>query len=104
MTKKTKHRHWRIKILRKHPRCMVCGAIKNREAHHLNDASHHPNERYDIDNGVTLCRNHHTMFHTVFMYGFRSKCVAKDYYDFIEMIDKLRLEFQEEMILKIKGI
>ena len=104
MTHQTKHKYFRRKVLRIYPKCVVCGTKENLDVHHKNDASHHPKQKYFVKNGVTLCGKHHVMFHTVFMYGFRSKCIKKDFDDFMEMISKLKIEWKEEIIRKVKEI
>ncbi|MBF7029658.1 hypothetical protein [Staphylococcus kloosii] len=58
-------------------KCRVCGAEKNKVAHHLNSYHAFPDERYDINNGVTLCRKHHKEFHT--QYGYRNN--TKEQFD-----------------------
>jgi len=104
MTHSTLHRHWRVKIIRKYPRCVICGTIKSREAHHLKDASHHPKDKYDPDNGVTLCRKHHVWLHTVFLDGFHEKCIEKDFNDFIELYGKIKFETIDMITNQIKEI
>lgn len=42
-------------------------------AHHLNSWNTHPNERFKLDNGVTLCEECHTDFHKKFGYGNNTK-------------------------------
>jgi hypothetical protein len=61
-------RAWReIVFERDNFTCLICGQRGGRlQAHHL-DAYHWCVERrYDIDNGVTLCRDDHIAFHTMF--------------------------------------
>lgn len=43
--------------------CVICGHNSKCVAHHLDSYMAHPDKRYDVDNGVTLCRPHHIEFH-----------------------------------------
>ena len=52
--KAREYRLWRIAVIRKDKRCVVCGSIKHRQAHHLNNGSYFKEERFDVDNGVVL--------------------------------------------------
>lgn len=58
-----KHRDWFT--------CKVCGESKSDEmnAHHLNGWNWCEEGRYDIDNGVTLCKSCHDDFHVKYGYG-----------------------------------
>ena len=42
------YRIWRAKVIRRDKRCVICGSIKNRQAHHLNHGSYFPDERFDV--------------------------------------------------------
>lgn len=41
-------------------KCAYCGAKDNLESHHI-FSRRHAITKYDMDNGVTLCKYHHTM-------------------------------------------
>lgn len=47
---------WKISVFRrdKHT-CQRCGSKRNNEAHHIKNFSTHLEDRFDIENGVTLC-------------------------------------------------
>ena len=79
------YRVWRAKVIRRDKRCVVCGSIKHRQAHHLNSGSYFPDERYDIKNGVCLCSECHMNFHNNFKNSYREKCTKKDFYNFIDL-------------------
>ena len=51
--------------------CQVCGDNKggNLNAHHLNAWNAFPEQRFDLDNGVTLCTDCHKEFHSQYGYG-----------------------------------
>ena len=79
------YRVWRAGVIRKHPRCVVCGSMHRRQAHHLNNGSHHPDERFDIDNGVTLCQKCHSKFHNDFIGSYKKKCTKNDWKNFVDL-------------------
>lgn len=51
-------------------KCVVCGKSKptKLEAHHLDSYLAHKDSRFEVNNGVTLCRSHHTDFHKKYGY------------------------------------
>lgn len=44
-------------------RCVICGSTDNLDAHHIIPKRTHPEFEFKVENGVTLCREHHTMVH-----------------------------------------
>ncbi len=58
-------RIWREKIFeRDNYICQNCGKKNcNLNAHHLNNFSEYPDLRFDLDNGITLCRECHLKIH-----------------------------------------
>lgn len=66
-----RYRKWRLHVLeRDNFTCQSCGARpKILHAHHLKPFSTHPNLRYDIDNGLTLCPACHLEAHGGCWYG-----------------------------------
>ena len=50
--------------------CQVCHDKRggNLEAHHLNSYTDFPEERYDLSNGITLCKSCHGRFHHAYTY------------------------------------
>ena len=51
--------------------CRRCGSDKggNLVAHHLNGWSDYPGQRFDINNGITLCEGCHKSFHSAYGFG-----------------------------------
>ena len=47
--------------------CQKCG-VRGRilHAHHIQNFHSHPELRFAIDNGITLCKGHHTEFHKIY--------------------------------------
>ena len=55
---------WRRNILEKYNyKCDKCNSKDNIQTHHLYNWSSHPEKRFDIDNGVCLCKKCHDEFH-----------------------------------------
>lgn len=70
---KLEYKDWIKKIFdRDKYTCMYCskkGNGKNLNAHHLNGYNWCVNQRYDVNNGVTLCEKCHKNFHSLYGYG-----------------------------------
>lgn len=68
-------RIWRKEIfMRDNHTCQICyekGGELN--AHHLNGYNWHESGRYDINNGVTLCKKCHLEFHSKYGYGYNTE-------------------------------
>ena len=61
------NKNWRREVYERDGfKCVLCESNKNIEAHHLASFTRFPDLRYEIDNGVTLCRAHHKEFHSSF--------------------------------------
>lgn len=76
------YRRWRIKVIRRDKRCVICGSMKRRAAHHLNHATFFPKERYHMRNGVCLCGDCHEQFHNNYKRSTRQKCTKYDFDNF----------------------
>lgn len=56
------YRDWRIKVFKRDKfKCQMpgCNSSKNLQAHHIMKWSTASALRYEVSNGITLCRNHH---------------------------------------------
>jgi len=79
-------------------RCVICGSLKNRQAHHKNSWKYFPLERYDVDNGVTLCGTDketgvigcHVIFHTSYKKSYNQKSTKKDFDNFVELLQRIK--------------
>jgi hypothetical protein len=78
--------------------CVICGrkgvAVN---AHHLNAWASHPDERYDVDNGVTLCVFHHEDFHD--KYG-KGKNTREQFEEYREIAEALIKAANEDALIK----
>ena len=81
MTNKDSINNWRNQVYqRDNHTCQLCnnrGGTLN--AHHLNAWNAYPDERFDIDNGITLCTDCHTTFHKEYGYGNNTKEQFNEY-------------------------
>ena len=84
------YRIWRIRVIRRDKKCVVCGSIKNRQAHHLNSYRYFKNDRYKEYNGVCLCKNCHINFHTNYKRSFRQKCTKEDFINFLYLMKNIK--------------
>lgn len=60
------YREWRKSVFeRDNYTCQQCGSRKSGtlNAHHIKDWKHYPELRYDVSNGVTLCKDCHQKLH-----------------------------------------
>ena len=77
-----KYREWRLSVFKRDKyTCQCCGDNKggNLRAHHLRSYDLHENERYNIDNGITLCEICHKDFHNKYGYGNNTEEQFKEY-------------------------
>lgn len=64
------YRHWKKSILKRdNYTCQLCGSIKFIHVHHIMEFSKYPNDRFNIDNGIALCRTCHIQIHKNKYYG-----------------------------------
>lgn len=63
-------REWRTSVFhRDNYRCRACGGGGYLQAHHIEAWAHAIALRFDVDNGVTLCRSCHAAFHSAYGSG-----------------------------------
>lgn len=63
--------------------CQACGSEENLVAHHLNSYKSDKENRYNLENGITLCRECHTDFHCNFMGDYRQPCTPEDFEQYL---------------------
>lgn len=59
-----KYKKWKKNVLeRDNHKCRICGVEKKLVVHHIKHFADNIKERYDINNGITLCENCHKKVH-----------------------------------------
>lgn len=73
---------WRTSVFaRDKYRCQCCGNKNGYghtvelHAHHINNWKDYPKQRYDVDNGITVCSKCHMLFHSI--YGKRNNDISQ---------------------------
>lgn len=54
---------WSIKVKERDKECLVCGIKENLNAHHMIYKSTMPQLQYNMNNGISLCKDHHAECH-----------------------------------------
>ena len=86
------YRNWRKAVLeRDGHKCVITGATTKLHAHHLNHSTYFPDERFDVENGVTVTSVFHLIFHIIFMRGYRKKCTVKDWERMVRFIKYFKI-------------
>ena len=67
--------------------CLKTGVYLN--SHHMNSWDMFVKERYDLDNGVTLCYNCHDLFHSIYGRGRNTKFQFKEFRETIGIIKQV---------------
>lgn len=75
-------RRWKVAVKKRDGCCVVCESKKILEAHHLYDFNNNKDMRYEVENGVTLCKSCHAEFHS-WMGGYRVPCTPADFRNFL---------------------
>lgn len=58
------YKEWRNAVFKRDGyKCQECGGGRNIQAHHIKSWAKHPESRFDVDNGVTLCIDCHANQH-----------------------------------------
>ena len=88
--KSKEYRIWRAQVIRRDTKCVVCGTLKNHQAHHINHSRYFPELRFNPENGVVLCEVCHRQFHNNFKSSSREKCNDKDFSNFMALVAYLK--------------
>ena len=93
--RKTKeYRKWRISVIRRDKRCMICGSMDRRQAHHISSGSYDVENRFNTEMGVCLCYSCHMNFHCNFKKSYREKCTNKDWDNFNSLCEYIRVRLK----------
>ena len=64
-------------------RCRICNIRGVINIHHLNNFADYPDQRFERENSITLCEDHHKEFHS-WMGGTIYPCVKSDFYSWLK--------------------
>lgn len=54
---------WSTMVKERDKKCTECGSVYDLHAHHIKPYKSHPDLRYDVANGITLCADCHRKWH-----------------------------------------
>lgn len=84
-----------------HFQCDICGRRGNLNSHHLYSWSDNPDKRYDVNNGTTLCKSCHDLFHEINGKGGNTPEQYKEFKKTQEIIIKTaKIEVSKEVAVK----
>jgi 5-methylcytosine-specific restriction endonuclease McrA len=65
---KPEYKSWKISVFQRDAySCQKCLATNTYiEAHHIFNWNDNPDKRYEIENGITFCKNCHSSFHKIY--------------------------------------
>ena len=77
--------------------CQLCGESGGiLHSHHMNSWDFFEKERFDIDNGVTLCEGCHNRFHSIYGHGRNTKYQFNEYRELYNKIRKIANKEEDE--------
>jgi hypothetical protein len=88
--KTREYRIWKAHVVRRDKVCKICGAIKSRQAHHINHATYFPELRFEDSNGICLCYKCHMNYHCNFHRSYREKCTEYTLNNFKTLVNYFR--------------
>lgn len=57
---------WAEKVIERDSKCVICGARKDLDVHHVFKVNNYDDSYLDINNGITLCKSCHNKYHDKF--------------------------------------
>lgn len=74
------HNEWKKSLLKLYNfKCDICGSSNKMAAHHKNGYNWDIDNRYNVENGVILCKDHHDGFHLKYGKGWNTEDQYKEY-------------------------
>lgn len=64
--------------------CFLCGSEQKIEVHHVENFKDNEKLRFDVQNGVCLCRKHHLQYHFDFLGGAKIPATKQSFKSFME--------------------
>jgi hypothetical protein len=85
-----KHFEWSKKVKEKDGfSCQICKKIGIRlHSHHMNSYDIFKDDRFLVENGVTLCEDHHNLFHKIFGSGKNTIIQYSQFLEIVKLIHK----------------
>jgi predicted restriction endonuclease len=76
------HNEWKRNLLKIHNyKCYICGTSEKLVAHHKNGYNWDVENRYNLKNGVILCKYHHDSFHLKYGKGDNTEQQFLEFYE-----------------------
>jgi len=70
--------------------CQICGAQGTYlNSHHVYSFDEHVERRFDVENGITLCRYHHEIFHEIYGAGNNDEFQFDEFKRLTKMLQKV---------------
>lgn len=98
---------WRMSVFRRDDFTCACCGVRGKplEAHHIQNFSSNPELRFDTTNGITMCKNCHSMhiegsFHKIYGVRDNSKQQLEEYFETKNTYFKGVFSYEEN----IKGV
>ena len=66
---------FKLHVLKRDEVCQCCGSTENLHVHHLSSYKHDKQRRADTSNGIVLCEDCHTQFHSLYGKGHKNNPV-----------------------------
>lgn len=91
-----KYKEWRKSVLiRDNYECVICGCQHNLEVHHLDSMNYDIYKTFDINNGITLCAEHHNFKHKGSLHDLLgTRNIQKEH--FLEYLKLLEININEK--------
>lgn len=84
--------------------CQVCEASEvYLHSHHCNSWDFFVDERFDVDNGVTLCSDCHMQFHTIYGHGRNTKYQFEEFQQFVGLIKAAVWQIHSQLSREAEG-
>jgi hypothetical protein len=87
---------WKKEVVNKHGKCVICNCEDDLHAHHIRDASHHPDIKFDVKNGVALCHHCHLLYHTLYKGSYRKKTTKADFKRFKALCKAMKKKGEQD--------
>lgn len=73
-------------------RCQICGSSEKLHSHHLNSWNYFIDERFVVENGMTLCNYCHLRFHSIYGKGYNTRYQFEQFKELIVLLHKIAKE------------